>query len=719
MRGTAMNIYRPRALLVLFAAAFLAAGPGGRRGMRRRALLLLTTMALALTIVSGTALADEPQLDQSFETRNGNALIDVPGAYQTVKPGTTGTLDKIDILVGCCDGSGTPSGDLKVTVTEYTGTVPKQEFTIPKEEFTNDGGQSFHWKTITLNTPIPVQDGKYYAKIALNNTSSTGSNYMWANNSSGGYSGGKFYDCYYLTIGGKTGIPCDEQTSDANFRTYVTPGPDTVPPITDLPSAEGGFSNGPPQGSTRTSPKATFKFYSDESGSTFECKMDDGDWETCTSPKEYTGLSDGSHTFQVRATDQPAGNTDPTPESRQWYVDTTPPETTIDSHPSDPSEDPKPIFTFSSNETLSEDYGPFQCRDYLSSEGGEGTSWGNCRSPIMLGGISGLSTSGSYTFEVRAVDKNRLVDPTPASYTWTFTDTTAPKTTIYSGPANGSTTTSTSASFWFGSEGGATLECRLDDEAFEDCTGPPGDTWKTYSDLSNGSHTFQVRATDKAGNVEDPPVSRTWTVDRPLPDTTIEDPPEGYTFPYDHADIYFTSSQSGSTFECSLDSGDWSTCGSQVNGSWNYETFTGLANGPHNIKVRAKNANGTDDTPASLNFNIDAPVIPQVPSIAGTDPYNGDTGVSRTIKPTVTFSTDLKADTVNPQNVKMQVYNAKKKRWVTVPSTPSYADKVVTVTPANSLGSQKKYRVVLKTGIKSSTDDALEKEYGFRFTTRK
>jgi len=69
---------------------------------------------------------------------------------------------------------------------------------------------------------------------------------------------------------------------------------------------------------------ATFTFVSNETGSTFECQLDGGGFAVCTSPQSYSGLGDGSHTFEVRATD-PAGNVDSTPASSSWTVDATPP----------------------------------------------------------------------------------------------------------------------------------------------------------------------------------------------------------------------------------------------------------------------------------------------------------------------------------------------------------------------------------------------------------
>jgi hypothetical protein len=51
----------------------------------------------------------------------------------------------------------------------------------------------------------------------------------------------------------------------------------------------------------------------------FQCMLDSGGWKSCTSPKNYTGLSRGSHTFQVRAIDS-RGKADPTPAKRTFTI---------------------------------------------------------------------------------------------------------------------------------------------------------------------------------------------------------------------------------------------------------------------------------------------------------------------------------------------------------------------------------------------------------------
>ena len=87
---------------------------------------------------------------------------------------------------------------------------------------------------------------------------------------------------------------------------------DTTPPETTIDSGPSG---------TVSSASATFAFSSNEANSTFQCKLDGATFASCSSPKGYSNLSGGSHTFEVRATD-PAGNTDATPASRTWTVST-------------------------------------------------------------------------------------------------------------------------------------------------------------------------------------------------------------------------------------------------------------------------------------------------------------------------------------------------------------------------------------------------------------
>jgi hypothetical protein len=52
---------------------------------------------------------------------------------------------------------------------------------------------------------------------------------------------------------------------------------------------------------------ATFRFSADEDGVTFTCQLDAGAETECTSPKTYSGVALGDHTFTVFGTD-PAGN---------------------------------------------------------------------------------------------------------------------------------------------------------------------------------------------------------------------------------------------------------------------------------------------------------------------------------------------------------------------------------------------------------------------------
>ncbi len=64
--------------------------------------------------------------------------------------------------------------------------------------------------------------------------------------------------------------------------------------------------------------KVKFEFSSDDPSASFECSLDDEDFEPCTSPDKEK-VKKGRHSFEVRAVDA-AGNVDPTPDLLKFRV---------------------------------------------------------------------------------------------------------------------------------------------------------------------------------------------------------------------------------------------------------------------------------------------------------------------------------------------------------------------------------------------------------------
>jgi alpha-galactosidase len=85
------------------------------------------------------------------------------------------------------------------------------------------------------------------------------------------------------------------------------PGPDTL------------ITGGPSAATTRS--LAVFTFVSTVAGSRFQCRLDGGPWVRCASPVRYTGLVNGSHTFDVRAISR-AGAKDRSPAHAAWLTAT-------------------------------------------------------------------------------------------------------------------------------------------------------------------------------------------------------------------------------------------------------------------------------------------------------------------------------------------------------------------------------------------------------------
>lgn len=156
-------------------------------------------------------------------------------------------------------------------------------------------------------------------------------------------------------------------------------------------------------GQTLNGGNAAFAFNSPGNAvATFECRIDGGNWSACTSPKSFSGLAAGEHTFEVRAVNQ-VGSKDGSPAEHVWNVTAaTPPETTIDRRPSATTTATSAAFEFSSSEAVS----TFECRI-------DGGAWEACASPKEYTGLS----VGDHAFEVRA-KSGALVDGSPAKAEW-------------------------------------------------------------------------------------------------------------------------------------------------------------------------------------------------------------------------------------------------------------------------------------------------------------
>ncbi|MDA0164689.1 Ig-like domain-containing protein [Solirubrobacter ginsenosidimutans] len=400
---------------------------------------------------------------------------------------------------------------------------------------------------------------------------------------------------------------------DAAGNTDATPASrgwtvDTAAPDTTITVGADNLGN---------DPTPSFSFTSSEAGSTFQCRIDGAQFASCTSPFTSAPLSDGSHTFNVRATDA-VGNTDATPAAQTFVIDTTTPNTDVTSSPGAATNDTTPSFSFTGTGGAAS----FQCRV-------DGTAYAACTSPFTAGPL----TAGQHTVDIRALNAAGTPDPSPASVVFVV-DLTAPNTSLT--PIATPTNDATPSFMFSANEAGATFECRVDGGAFTSCDSP-----FTTATLGAGTHTFDVRATDPAGNVDPTPASQTFTLDTGAPSTTISAGPSGAT--NDATPTFtFVSDEPGSTFECQIDAAAFVDCTSPF-------TSPQLTDGVHTFEVRATDVAGNlDATPASRAFTVDTtpPAAPAV--VSGPDGPTTDSSPAFSFSAADAVSTACKLDGPGP-----------------------------------------------------------------------
>lgn len=239
----------------------------------------------------------------------------------------------------------------------------------------------------------------------------------------------------------------------------------------------------------------------------FEKSINGGAWAEVDSPWNTGTLSAGTNRIQIRARDL-AGNVAPDSYDETFYVL---PEVNIDSGPADNAwakTSQLPVkYTFSSPNSGVTGY---KC--WINNEPAAA-----CTSPYT---VPASAADGVVRFGVRAVAG---IIHGPIKYRNVGIDRIAPAVpTINSGPANGSTITTNSATFTFSAALATTGTAPVHVEYLLD-----SGTWTTPStgdlqinNMSDGQHTFSVRAVDESGNTS-AVVSRTFTVDAPAAAGTV------------------------------------------------------------------------------------------------------------------------------------------------------------------------------------------------------
>lgn len=117
----------------------------------------------------------------------------------------------------------------------------------------------------------------------------------------------------------------------------------------------------------------------------------------------------------------------------------------------------------------------------------------------------------------------------------------------------------------------------------------------TVTKSVDGVYNFTVKQTS-ASMIDSGTAMLQWTLDRVAPETTIDSSPADPNLS-GTAVFAFSASETGSTFECQLDGGGYSTCVSPY-------TLSSLSNGSHTFEISARDAAGNlDATPASYTWN--------------------------------------------------------------------------------------------------------------------
>jgi len=171
----------------------------------------------------------------------------------------------------------------------------------------------------------------------------------------------------------------------------------------------------------------------------------------------------------------------------------------------------------------------------------------------------------------------------------TVIDTTPPETNILTQPQI--ITQNQNAEFTFSSNETASFECKLDDQNFSSCTSP-----QSYPNLSNGRHTFSVRAIDIASNIDPTPAVYSWAIDNIAPIISVNSQITNNKMPK------ITGNIDDNTAVISVEINGISYPGiNNNNGTWEVSLSPSISDGIYSVTAKATDLLGNIGTDTTTN----------------------------------------------------------------------------------------------------------------------
>jgi large repetitive protein len=350
-----------------------------------------------------------------------------------------------------------------------------------------------------------------------------------------------------------------------------------------------------PEQLTRSS-AADFSFSANETA-TFMCALDSAAFAPCTSPRRMTNLEDGSHEFQVIATDS-AGNVSPAMSFR-WTIDQTPPQVSITGvSPSQTvSNIPEKTISFTSSEAAH-----FRC----ILDGGASQV---CSSPYQVGDLQ----DGAHQFTVAAMDLAGNISQS-VSLSWQV-DLTRPILTVNLLSPIQLPTSQSSASVEVYATESVEFRCSIDGISLSSCESPV-----SLSNLSDGAHVFAAQAFDEAGNQSDE-ASLEWAIDRRAPSLSfVSITPADAVTSSTSLQAEFESDEVAS-YTCELDGGGKMPC----NSPWQ---LNALADGDHELSIIATDLAGNSSEPLTHSWAVVTRVTARIDSTNPSDAVTNQNSIS-------------------------------------------------------------------------------------------